>query len=164
MHAEARAFVAAWAGVLKPARVLEVGSRNINGGVRDLFAKAVYVGIDTRDGPGVDVIADGATYRAIEPFDAVLCLEVLEHAPDAAGLCQSLVANCRPGGVILVTAAGPKRRPHNATDGGPDLAPGEHYANVSAKDLRHWLAAGCATVLTETAGADVRAVAVRGAA
>lgn len=37
---------------------LEVGSLNVNGTVRDLFT-GVYLGVDMRDGPGVDTASPG---------------------------------------------------------------------------------------------------------
>ena len=39
----------------KSARVLEVGSLDINGSVRELFEKCDYTGVDLQMGPGVDL-------------------------------------------------------------------------------------------------------------
>ena len=62
--------------------VLEVGSRIVNGTVRDLFT-GHYVGVDREEGPGVDFVGDAESLPW--PVDTgnrwavVLCLEVLEH-------------------------------------------------------------------------------------
>jgi SAM-dependent methyltransferase len=148
MHDAARRFCEAVAGALKPpARVVEIGSRNVNGSVRYLFPGACYVGVDAMAGPGVDVVADGATFAAREPFDVVLCTETLEHAADPAAMCRNLVALCRPGGAILVTAATPDRPPHSGIDG-ERLRDGEPYRGVTPADLAGWLG-DCAAVATD---------------
>ena len=82
MHAAARSFVERW---IRPDDdpVIEIGSRNVNGGLRDLFPRApefqTYVGIDVQDGPGVDIVADAAQWTPPEPAACVICCEVLEH-------------------------------------------------------------------------------------
>lgn len=37
-------------------------------------------------------------------FDAIVCLDVLEHVPDPAAVVKSLAARLRPGGLMLVSA------------------------------------------------------------
>lgn len=65
--------------------VLEVGSLDVNGGVRDLFTEAgakKYTGIDIRPGPGVDQVLDirDAPHKfGLAHFGAIVCLETLEH-------------------------------------------------------------------------------------
>ena len=88
--------------------VLEVGSRDVNGSIRDLFLDrrrfGKYVGVDIVEGPGVDIMASG--HRL--PFDdrqfgVVVILEMLEH--DAAFWLT--LAECwrilRPGGWLIAT-------------------------------------------------------------
>jgi SAM-dependent methyltransferase len=115
---------------------LEVGSRIVNGTVRSLFTGCEYVGIDVVAGDGVDVVADGAHYES-ELFDCVVCTEVLEHAENAAGICENVSRLLRPGGYFLVTAAAPPRTPHSV-DGGP-LRDGEFYRNITVETLFSWL-------------------------
>lgn len=163
MHDACRQFVAGLAAALpRPAAVLEVGSYDVNGSVRELFPGVPYLGLDLRAGPGVDIVADGADWQMAGGyrFPLVLCLETLEHTERQAELCRNLVANCAAGGVVLVTAAGPTRTPHGR-DGGE--VGEEFYRNVTAAELVAWLVGGCVTVLTEEVGDDVRAVAIRGA-
>lgn len=139
MHAAARAFVA---GVLAGShfgRVVEVGGRDVNGGVRDLFTCDSYTSLDLESGPGVDVVADCREWAPPEHVDLVLALEVLEHAPEPAGVVKAAVSYLAPGGLLVLTCAGPGRAPHSGHDGGPVHA-GEHYANVDPGDLDQWLA------------------------
>lgn len=134
-----------------PRFVYEVGSLNINGGVRHLFDGAVYHGIDRVPGRGVDAVADGATYEPPFAPDCVVCCEVLEHAPDPAGIVRQLGRVLAVGGTLIVTCAGPGRAPHSAVDGGR-LPKGEHYANVQPSALEAWLAdAGLSEIAVEGA-------------
>lgn len=147
MHFGAYAFVAQSLQMMPPpARVLEFGSRDINGSPRPLLPGVRYVGVDLAPGDGVDIVGDAAHFRTITPFDLVICCEVLEHSPAAAAIVESAVLCAEPGGHVIVTCASDGRAPHSAFDGG-DLRDGEHYANVPAADLQAWLEAAGARVL-----------------
>ncbi len=142
MHQEAFQFVQRYAAML-PGRhsVCELGSRDVNGSVRPLFASAAcYLGIDTAPGPGVDLVADAADGRPQDGqrFDTVVSTECLEHTSAADKVCQTAYEILDVGGVFLVTAAGVMRAPHSGVDGGR-LRAGEWYANITAADLREWL-------------------------
>lgn len=115
-------------------RVLEIGSRDVNGSVRPLFdAVAAYTGIDVTAGPGVDVVCDGARYLPDAPFDVVVTTEALEHCPHWPDVLRNAWRMLAPGGWLLVTAAGPERAPHGC-DGGS--VGDEHYAGI-APDVLH---------------------------
>lgn len=161
MHTEAHDYVARFATSAE-VDVIEIGSRDINGTVRDLFPNARYVGVDVVDGKGVDVVADAATWTPKRKADIVVCCEVFEHT-DA---WQDIVANAakmlRKGGRLIVTCAGPGRKPHSAVDGGA-LRDDEFYANVTADELHDAMhAAGLVSVQSEEAGYDTRASGVNG--
>ena len=49
--------------------VLEVGSLDINGSVRELFKNCRYVGVDLQLGPGVDLPGTVAACGAIDGVD-----------------------------------------------------------------------------------------------
>lgn len=141
MHAEAMAFVrdvVSRPDVKAMARrgwVLEFGSLNINGSVRDCFPRAKYLGVDRVPGPDVDVVADAACYRSMTRYDVVVCCEVLEHTPQINGVCRSAAFNLKSRGFFIVTCAGPGRPPHSAVDGGT-VRVDEYYANVDPAELR----------------------------
>lgn len=139
MHPAAHLFFAHWATRLGPRRrVLEVGGLDVNGSIRPLFSRrsAEYISIDLRAGKGVDLVADGAACDFAGDFDTVLCAEVLEHAPQAEGICRNAHRLLAIGGVFLVTAAGPGRMPHGC-DGG--AVGDEFYRNVDHHLLAGWL-------------------------
>src|SRR5262249_32046337 len=108
--------------------VLEIGSWDVNGSVRRLFAGATYLGVDIVPGPGVDVVADGASFAPEHPPDCVVCTEVLEHTLRAEAIVANAHRMLAPGGVLVLTAAWAGRLPHSAVDGGR-LRPREFYSN-----------------------------------
>lgn len=158
MHPEVRQYVARYA-TSETLTVVEIGSRNINGSIRDLFPNASWHGLDLVDGLAVDEVADGATWQAPEPVDLVITCEALEHAPNWRDIITNSATMLRPGGRLVVTAAGPRRGPHSGIDGGA-LHDGEYYGNVDPDDLFDALAAaGYTNILVDMHGADVRATA-----
>lgn len=162
MHQEVYTYVARITRDLTARRlnVVELGSRDVNGSVRPLFEGCDYTGVDIARGPGVDIVADGATWQPDgEPFDVGLCLEVLEHAPEPTAIVANLRRIVKPGGIVIVTAATDPRAPHSGTDGAA-LRAGEYYANVPAWALLTWLD-GCPYVSVEVdlGHGDVRALA-----
>lgn len=153
MHSEAYAFVRVVASqLLAPRRyVVEIGSRNVNGSVRDLFLGAAYTGIDVQPGPGVDVVVAGEAFRPAARPDTVICCEVFEHTDAADAIIANAHRMLQPGGVFIATMAGTGRGPHSAVDGGP-LRDGEFYRNVEAEQLRQWLDSFPKKALQEKAG------------
>lgn len=65
------------------AKVLEIGSYNVNGTARDFFSECEYVGVDRDAGPGVDVVCQAAETK-FEPlyFDTLIYMSVFEHDPE----------------------------------------------------------------------------------
>ena len=147
MHDSVYAWVKSIAPTLE-SPTLEVGSTNVNGTVRGLFA-GDYVGIDIVAGPGVDRVYDGNRI----PFDTatfatVLCLEVLEHALRPWKVCAEIARVLRPGGTALVSARGNGFPLHHEPDrwrfmGGtiPGLFPGCETTEIADPQPEHpgWL-------------------------
>jgi 2-polyprenyl-3-methyl-5-hydroxy-6-metoxy-1,4-benzoquinol methylase len=138
VHASARNFVAGVVGGRVFDRVVEVGGRDINGGVRDLVTCAEYLSIDLAAGPAVDVVADCRDWSPPWLADLVICCEVLEHSPDPGGVVAACLGYLRPDGLLVLTCAGPGRKPHSGHDGAK-LRPGEHYGNIDPDVIRRVL-------------------------
>src|SRR5688572_27389603 len=109
MHPEAFAWVRQHAPA-GPVSVLDVGGRNINGTVRDLFPSAAwYRSIDLLPGLGVDIVADAAVWTPDREYDVVVCCEVFEHTADWRLILDTILRALRPGGLAILTMAGPGR-------------------------------------------------------
>jgi len=101
-------------------RVLEVGSRIVKRTVRTVFPSCrEYVGIDMIEGPGVDVILkaeDAHNHFGAESFDAVLCLETMEHVQHWRAALESVFSCVRTGGVFCMTTPTIEKGRHNYPD------------------------------------------------
>jgi SAM-dependent methyltransferase len=108
MHASVRAWVVDTVAIegLAARSVLEVGALDVNGSVRDCFS-GPYIGVDMRDGPGVDQVANAHDLPFGDAtFDVVVSTETLEH-DDAYWLSLAEMGRVlRPGGQLLVTTRG----------------------------------------------------------
>lgn len=136
MHDEARRWVKACIHDLSPTHVVELGSLDVNGSLRDLFDCA-YTGVDMMDGPGVDVVADAAHVEGLTA-DLVLCCEVLEHTPYPHLIVENARRILSAGGTFVVTCAGTNRSPHGQ-HGAKRPVDGEWYRNVKDYELESWL-------------------------
>ena len=140
MHVEANQWVQNFA-TDRTIDVIEIGSLNVNGTIRDLFPNARWIGLDRVAGPGVDVVTDAIDYTPMHLVDMVISCEAFEHTPNWREVIQRSFDWLKPGGIMIVTAAGLGRQPHSC-DGG-DLKPGEDYGNLSPVDLRESLRMFC---------------------
>jgi SAM-dependent methyltransferase len=95
--------------------VLEVGSLDINGSVRDLFTNCNYVGVDLEHGPGVDIAVQGQELKfPDESFDVTISAECFEHNPFWKESFENMVRMTKPDGLVTFTCAG-KGRPEHGT-------------------------------------------------
>ena len=122
MHESVMKFVDECCEIIRPegSRVVEIGSRNINGSPRSVLAKYQpdYTGIDMEAGPDVDVIHDctqlvlpninGKSEYFWDFVELVICCEVLEHVEKwdwmVAGLKRMLNL---PGSWLILTTRSP---------------------------------------------------------
>ena len=79
-------------GALRPLRVVEIGSYDVNGSIRGVVSSSVeiseYVGVDLIPGPGVDIVCSGHELDLPDAsFDVTLSAECLEHNPYWADTC-----------------------------------------------------------------------------
>ena len=91
-------------------RILEVGSKYINGSVRPLiekfFSPKEYIGIDIEPGKFVDLILPAEKllgYFGPESFDVVVATELLEHVMDWRLVVDNMKMILKRGGYMYIT-------------------------------------------------------------
>lgn len=103
-------------------RVIEVGSYNVNGTIRDHISPlgpASYIGVDVSAGPGVDQVCSANELEArfgAESFDLVVSTEMLEHAADWRAAITNMKRVLRTGGYLLLTTRSAGFPYHNPPD------------------------------------------------
>lgn len=146
MHYEAKRFVKQvrrkywW--YFKNKSVLEVGSRIVNGSIRSLFWLCKYTGMDISPGKGVDRVG----YIHMEtvwpyPYDVVISCEMLEHDRHWQQSLQAMYNVLKPGGLLIITCAGPHRAEHGTRRTEPHCSPGtpDYYRNITELDFEEAL-------------------------
>lgn len=143
MHPEAFAYVARTTEEFGPFKsVVDLGGRNVNGSIKDLFVGARFFAVDIIPGIGVDAVADAADWvpGPDNRFDCVVTTETLEHTHRGEEIVHNaakILASSGGGRFIMTTASSP-RMPHSGVDGGP-LRNGEYYSNVEPCSIIKWM-------------------------
>lgn len=118
--------------------VLEVGSLDINGTVRDFFDSTDYVGVDVAPGKGVDVVAQGEDLDYKDnSFDIVISAECFEHNPQWVATFQNMWRMSRD--FVIMTCASDGRPEHGTTRTSPADSPytlqWDYYRNLNSSDF-----------------------------
>lgn len=120
--------------------VLEVGSLNINGTVRDFFEDtSSYIGLDLIEGKDVDFVCEGADYDGdSESMDTVISTECFEHDKYWPNTFSNMYRVTKKGGLVLFTCASTGRHEHGTTRTTPQDSPAttDYYENRTEKDFR----------------------------
>lgn len=149
MHAEARKFLMQTRRanmhdfLLSDLRVCDVGSLDINGSNRDLFAStATYIGVDICRGKNVDVVMPIHEYADTiksydDKFDIVISTEMLEHDRHWRQSVRAMSDILRIGGLLIITCATTGRHEHGTTKHAPDASPAtnDYYRNITKQEL-----------------------------
>lgn len=145
MHIEAydgfaRMLAASGLDVNHPWRILDVGGADVNGSVREQIPLAQFTGLDIEAAPGVQIVADAATWRlpaGEHGYDVVIATELWEHAEQWREIIGTMARALDPigPGLLIATCASTGRPPHGAR-GEWGVPEGQFYGNVSPDDLR----------------------------
>lgn len=120
--------------------VLEIGSLDINGTVRDFFTGCEYVGVDLAPGPGVDLVCPGHELDlATGSFDVAISAECFEHNPYWAETFDVMCNAARH--VVIFTCATVGRAEHGTSRTDPQSSPftvdrWDYYRNLTEEDFR----------------------------
>lgn len=121
------------------AKILEIGSQDINGSVRDCFSGfSEYVGIDLNDARAVDLVVPGELLELPSSWATIIVsTECLEHSEGWADILQNMIRLLAPGGLLLLTFAGIGRPAHGTVDSESRSSPHtlDYYRNLSPYQL-----------------------------
>jgi len=119
-------------------RVLEFGSLNINGSVRQFFDTPDYTGYDIVDGKDVDMIGMCHEVKVKPKADVVISCEMLEHDVHWRQSIMNMYELVKTGGLLVITCATEGRPEHGTTATTPADSPGtlDYYLNLTEADFR----------------------------
>lgn len=123
-------------------KVLEIGSLNINGGVRDFFSDCKYIGIDVSVGADVDVVCNGEDFHGkANSFDVVISCECMEHNPSYEKTFLNMIRLLATNGLMVMTCATFGRAQHGTSISEPSSSPltvnlgQDYYRNLIKSDF-----------------------------
>lgn len=101
----------------KGKRILDVGALHVNGSVRQVLP--VSVGVDMREGKGVDVVCKGENLPDKFPekvFDVVISTDTLEHVENWRGFLRGMWYVLKDDGWFIISIASKKKGRHAYPD------------------------------------------------
>lgn len=88
--------------------IIDIGSYNVNGTYRDLFARDnwTYTGLDMSAGPNVDIVTSDPFNWPVEDnkYDVVISGQCMEHVTAPWLWIKEVERICKPGGTIAIIA------------------------------------------------------------
>ncbi|WP_146208907.1 class I SAM-dependent methyltransferase [Azospirillum sp. TSO22-1] len=124
------------------AEVLEIGSLDINGSVREHFERCRYIGIDLELGPGVDVACPGEDFGGkAHQFNTIVSCEAMEHNRNWRETWLNMIRMLRKDGLMIMTCASLGRRRHGTAEDVPSDSPFtshdgmNYYRNLDISDF-----------------------------
>ncbi len=139
-HANQMSFVQSVQGCFPDAftnkKVLEIGSLNINGSVRQFFINCEYLGVDLGEGKDVDMVCKGHELPFPNlSFDTVISCECLEHDTHWEKTFQKMCELSKD--LVIMTCATTGRAEHGTTATNADAAPftNNYYRNLAIHDF-----------------------------
>lgn len=125
--------------------VLEFGSLNLNGSVREFFSNCCYIGVDLGKGKDVDVVSIAHEYNMPDQsFDVVLSCEMFEHDPHWIKSFNNMIRLCKPKGLLFFTCATTGRQEHGTFFNRPEDSPltlnigWDYYKNLTENNFREY--------------------------
>jgi hypothetical protein len=123
-------------------KVLEIGSLNISGSVRQFFTNCDYTGIDVGPGRDVDRVVRGEDCGdPAERYDVIITCEMMEHNEKWAVTWLNMLRLLHPAGLLIMTCASYGRRQHGTPAYEPIASPltsdqgRAYYKNLGDGDI-----------------------------
>lgn len=119
--------------------VLEIGSQDINGTVRDFFhSDANYLGLDLGMAKGVDWTIPGELVELPDQWARVcISTECFEHAAGWAQILLNMIRITQENGLLILSIAGHGRASHGTVDSDVESSPmtTSYYKNLGPDDI-----------------------------
>jgi SAM-dependent methyltransferase len=126
----------------KNKRVLEIGSWDVNGNIRNKFINCNYIGVDVSEGKGVDIVCEGQNVDfPTNYFDVVISCECFEHNRYWLETFTNMIRMLKPGGLCLITCATIGRGEHGTKRRAMDnslttrIYSEDYYINLDKSDF-----------------------------
>jgi SAM-dependent methyltransferase len=123
-------------------KILEIGSWDVSGSIRQFFNNCDYIGVDVSEGPGVDIVSFGQDLTLPDKnFDLVISCECFEHNPDWIETFKNMYRMLDDEGLFVFTCATYGRREHGTPRRSMNSsltsvsAGGEYYLNLADNDI-----------------------------
>jgi hypothetical protein len=126
--------------------VVELGSYDVNGSIRNIIDLSEYIGVDLIPGPNVDWVGHAHNFESEKQFSLVISSEALEHDENwqltftnMIKLCNSTDPNSA--GYIIFTCASRGIPEHGTSRSDISLSPGtskigsNYYGNLEKRDF-----------------------------
>jgi SAM-dependent methyltransferase len=123
-------------------RILEIGSWDVCGNIRNKFVNCDYIGVDVNEGRGVDIVREGQNLDfPSNHFDVVISCECFEHNRYWLETFINMVRMLKPEGLCVFTCATIGRGEHGTKrrGDGASLTVGfyseDYYVNLAKSDF-----------------------------
>jgi hypothetical protein len=120
-------------------RILEVGSQDINGSIRDFFKQATnYIGLDIGMAKGVDWTIPGELVELPDKWaDISISTECFEHTASWPEILINMIRITKEDGLIILTMAGDGRGTHGTIDSDEGSSPftTSYYKNIGVDEM-----------------------------
>lgn len=115
-------------------KVLDCGSLNVNGSLRELFTNCEYLGVDIVEGRDVDLVCP-IHKLDLDKFDVVVSAEMLEHDEYWKESLRKMYDLSN--GLIAISCAGKDRPEHGTTRTGSNWGTSsDYYRNIEPNDIK----------------------------
>jgi SAM-dependent methyltransferase len=119
-------------------RVIDCGSYDVNGNIKDVFINCEYIGVDNHNGPNVDWVIPlhhiDTPGSVVDKYDTVISCEMLEHDYYWERSLKKMYNILKPNGLLVITCAGYNRREHGVEEFASDPKQ-SHYENLTISHL-----------------------------
>lgn len=123
------------------AKVVDFGSKDYNGSLKEFFTESDYIGVDISEGKNVNFVSKCHEFTTNDKFNVVVSGEMLEHDEYWKESLKKMYDLLLPGGLLVISCAGKDRPEHGTrrTDGHLYGTTQDYYMNLEPEHFREIL-------------------------